>query len=245
MINGDITGTHSVGGIVGRAYSNSNLESLSFSGNIQGTDCVGGITGGLEAPNYLKKCINYGNINALTRVGGISGYLYESKIVDSINCGNVIGENEVGGIVGKHDNYFRGTYTSYNRGNIVCSGEKKGAIVGNNEIGFIDDGSQNNYYLMQTGLDGITIATPVRSDAQLSATVGQHINVYHTGDSVQAKLGGRIQNWGSAGRTFNGATNISIPKSAIPGNSQGPIASHGAMHNSAWIWRNYIKPKIN
>ena len=96
----------------------------------------------------------------------------------------------------------------------------------------------------------ITIATPVRGDYQLNAgAVNQHINVYNKLDTVQVNGGNDRVIWGlgeqgTAGRTFDGATNVNIPKTSIPGGSQGPFASHGAMHNSNFIWRNYIKPKI-
>ena len=92
----------------------------------------------------------------------------------------------------------------------------------------------------------ITIATPVRNDYQLDeGAVNQHINVYNTGDFVQARLGGKIQNIGKAGRTYSSAINVEVPK--LPNRlwivNRG-IANHGFMHNNVSVWENYIVPKL-
>lgn len=58
-------------------------------------------------------------------------------------------------------------------------------------------------------------------------------------------MGGRIQNLGSAGRTFNNANNVEVPK--LPNNSWGinrGIANHGFMHDDTAIWKEYIVPAI-
>ena len=64
----------------------------------------------------------------------------------------------------------------------------------------------------------ITIATPVRIDYQFKdGAVKNHINVYNEYDGVQAALGGKIQNLGMAGMTYEKATigGLVIPACAI------------------------------
>ncbi|MDR2572084.1 MAG: hypothetical protein LBD23_17540 [Oscillospiraceae bacterium] len=92
----------------------------------------------------------------------------------------------------------------------------------------------------------ITIGTPVRNDYQLTQNtiVGQHINVYNTGDIIQ-KRGGSILKGGwalhSAGRTFAETGNVNNQR-VIP---RGGGTYHNFMHNDLNIWENHIKPFMN
>jgi hypothetical protein len=92
----------------------------------------------------------------------------------------------------------------------------------------------------------LTINTPVRSDYQLSESAQSsvnHINVYDTKDPVQSKGGGGsivlpdnkssvkgTGEYGSAGRTFNNATNISVD------NPQGVFKDYHNSHNRVDDW---------
>jgi RHS repeat-associated protein len=92
----------------------------------------------------------------------------------------------------------------------------------------------------------LTINTPVRSDYQLSDKAQSsvnHINVYDTKDPVQSKGGGGTVvlpdnkssvkgtgEYGSAGRTFNNATNISVD------NPQGLFKDFHNSHNRVLDW---------
>ncbi len=90
----------------------------------------------------------------------------------------------------------------------------------------------------------ITIATPVRKDYQLKAPVGQHLNVYTYGDSIQIK-GGSIWRLGDANRIYPGAENVrvSIFHWGITGAVEG-IDNHSRMHSDLGVWEKYINPKI-
>ena len=90
----------------------------------------------------------------------------------------------------------------------------------------------------------ITIGTPVRNDKQLTTNVGQHINVFNTGDVVQIN-GGRIWRLGAAGRTFESALNIEVASSStLWGLLDRPLDSHSFMHQNADVWQNYIVPNL-
>ena len=92
----------------------------------------------------------------------------------------------------------------------------------------------------------ITIATPVREYVlDEDVTVGKHINVYNDGDVVQAKIGGRPLKFGSAGRTFEGATNVEVPKLTGWLGRNKPLENHSFMHSNKKIWVEYIEPELN
>ena len=92
----------------------------------------------------------------------------------------------------------------------------------------------------------ITIATPIRADNVLAAQVGQHINVYNRGDSVQT-FGGIDSFWQGnfrllrARRTKEGAVNIPVVTDI---NSWRRVYNHGIMHSNTEIWEYYIEPRL-
>lgn len=93
-INNENTG-YITGGIVGQAYSSTNIDS----------------------------CINYANINARSHGGGIVGYSMGASIKNCVNYGSITaggGSNDLGGICATASN---GTIISYsiNMGDIICT----------------------------------------------------------------------------------------------------------------------------
>ena len=160
---GDIEGGYQVGGIVGYGYVGQilaqsrvfKIEGCINYGNVKGTDTpaadtdnneeneytsVGGIVG--RGKNiYVNECTNYGIIEGTRSVGGVAGYTTDSSIEycnngDSTykNVTNVIGKDEIGGIVGT----FGGTkgneslnYLKYNSNYANISGSTEvGQIYG-------------------------------------------------------------------------------------------------------------------
>jgi len=90
----------------------------------------------------------------------------------------------------------------------------------------------------------ITIATPSRADFRLNTEVGQHVNVYNRGDTVQTA--GGIDTWWHgnfrllrARRTQSGAENIRVSTGFW--RSFRRIHNHGRMHTNVDIWINYIE----
>ena len=164
LIDGSIKGVDYVGGIVGKASSDSLIVNCSFSGQVVGSDYVGGISG---SGGNIGNCSNYGLVGGKTCVGGIVGDLAnvnmsnnESDIfgasdyiggiggknvtaMNVYNTGDVYGLNYVGGICGSSES----VNISYNAGRV----EGKSFVGG--IIGVIDGQTINNINLGSVNSD--------------------------------------------------------------------------------------------
>ena len=103
---GDIKGQWDIGGIVGYIapeYQSTVSGCVNY-GNISGTTGVGGIFGFADpsASIIVTDSVNYGNITATWGGGGIGGNISRESVVSGCESyGSVIGDGELGGIVGK------------------------------------------------------------------------------------------------------------------------------------------------
>ncbi len=91
-----------VGGIVGD-IRDSSIDSVEFNGTVEGVEAVGGILGMSSgfSTNELSHAINNGSVMGDIEVGGIVGRLeIDLNITNVINNSAVSGISEVGGIVG-------------------------------------------------------------------------------------------------------------------------------------------------
>ncbi len=115
------------------------VKNLGITGNVIGTGSTGSIAGYLRSKEDLVKCYNKANVKSTSGIaGGIIGEFtthdgYSAIILKNIlvcyNTGNIEGNNETGGIVGKLNN--SGIYNCYNVGNVKSNTtEKAGAIAG-------------------------------------------------------------------------------------------------------------------
>ena len=116
-VDADIIGIEYVGGIRGyvfggdsfSSYTRSQTINCGFNGNIIGSNNVGGITGYSYGNVLIEHCYSIGNFEGQDYIGGITGYSKayinggfngKSKIMSTYYSGNILGNNNVGGIVG-------------------------------------------------------------------------------------------------------------------------------------------------
>ncbi|MBP5710779.1 MAG: hypothetical protein J6W84_07380, partial [Bacteroidales bacterium] len=198
--NGDILSANSdgyVGGIAGYADVNDTciITNCQNNGNIWGDDYyMGGIIGYADGHNIIDNCTNTGEVknydgiaNYDDYVGGIAGYIYgyQSVVSNCTNIGDIIGDDEVGGIVG-YTNTGGTAFENYpsihvfvtdcqNRGNVTAPyGYETGGIVGeaSNSSAWIDRCSNSGNI---TGYDYV---------GGISGYRGSVSNCYNTGNIV-------------------------------------------------------------
>jgi hypothetical protein len=101
----DITGSVSVGGMVGSGF-NSLIENSHTSGMVQGDGDMGGVAGYFRDGNIIdsssKVVISPRTIDGQTygSVGGLFGQFRNGEIKNSYVTGRISGKNNVGGLVG-------------------------------------------------------------------------------------------------------------------------------------------------
>lgn len=141
------------GGFIGSSQGGLNAELLSNFGNVSGRSNVGGILGaGMEAT--LHSVRNLGSVSATVdaRIGGLIGIANTITISDSINFGEVVGNDSgTGGLVGYSQTSLE-VSNSQNRGN-VSGISQTGGLVGESDNRAVIAHS-SNYSLIQ-GLNGV------------------------------------------------------------------------------------------
>lgn len=142
----NVTGTDSIGGIVGSAELSTTscmIRDCVFSGTVKATrKDIGGICGKFNKDGKIDYCINYGTVEGYENVGGIAGAANYVNITQTrtyfdycVNVGNVTGSKDVAGIVGylhKDDSnsYYIQVKRCANYGSIEGKESTTGGIVG-------------------------------------------------------------------------------------------------------------------
>lgn len=122
------------GGICGYTEGGT-IMNCSNSGKVFGDDGIGGIVGQNSNGGSVRSCSNSGSVSGDLYIGGIVGEFYSepfrasttSGIFYGYNEGEIIGSDEVAGIVGYADNGL--IQSCYNVGKITCSGESVHGIA--------------------------------------------------------------------------------------------------------------------
>jgi len=132
VINIDVTGDQSTGGLVGWCESGT-IDNCYTTGNVVGDSETGGLVGynaGNINNSYSSVIITVGGSDDNSEVGGLVGYTSSSsEINNSYATGDVNAVDEVGGLVG--DN--KGTvFNCYATGNVNASKEEVGGLIGIN-----------------------------------------------------------------------------------------------------------------
>ena len=114
-------------------YNGVSMENCYNKGTvIATTDRVyaGGVVGNIQSIKEILNCYNTGKVVGRSYVGGIVGYSTYSSLTDCYNTGDVSGDSYVGGLAGYSSlskNYIE---RCNNTGNIHCTGNYAGGIVG-------------------------------------------------------------------------------------------------------------------
>lgn len=193
-----------VGGITGQNGTFQDCKVINS--YIKGKDFVGGLCG--ENINQVLSSYAYSNIEGFNYVGGIVGCTTSSSniINHSGFCGKIEANSKVGGIAGEythgshHDKY---TYqpeatliNSYAIGDIICSGDFVGGLVGYTDADKYETGSlKNRYYVYNVN----KIAYCYYS--------GNLKGLQNIGGIVGYKVGGSIESCYSNGN-ISGAKNV-------------------------------------
>ena len=121
-----------VGAIAGM-ITNSSLSGCStVGGEIHGSSMVGGLVGCMTGESRVDGCENTAlNKSKLHNIGGIAGYVKDTgNIINCCNQGDIIGKENVGGIVGASDRKSNICIKNcYNKGTIAASVTGEGAAL--------------------------------------------------------------------------------------------------------------------
>ncbi len=170
---GNISNAIYSGGIIAESKSICITTNLHNFGDIIGIEYSGGIVG-ITAGFLIEKCSNEGNISttssqtnvAYLGCGGIVGSAtivsYLNSIKNSYNQGNIVGNNDVGGIVGS--SFYVYVMNTYNSGNITAGRIAAGIAGGNTQYQIYQSANYGT-------IDGLMSATYVYTIGQTTARI--------------------------------------------------------------------------
>ena len=200
---GRVNGNQIVGGIVGCAWGGS-IQNAWNAGAVSGTGhSAGGIVGYAREAAKIQNVCNTGAITGNERVGGIVGAIADSTLQNAWNTGSVTGSQQVGGIVGAMENSTL-RYV-WNTGTVAGS-QKVGDIVGEADGGSIRHAVWKTGSAVQAvgassnGTDVTDVKVAPEADMKLAATYTDWKDA--NGNAVVATEGGKGTPW----RIYNGHT---------------------------------------
>ena len=129
VINVDINGTDSVGGLVGSMWSFTRVRNCYNTGRVIGDIYVGGLVGS-SRDSIFNDSYSAVSVTGNNRIGGLVGAPTGSAVSNSYSAGDVTGVSFVGGLVGMNSIGSSIVY-SYSTGN-VTGVTLVGGLVGSN-----------------------------------------------------------------------------------------------------------------
>ena len=200
---GRVNGNQIVGGIVGCAWGGS-IQNAWNAGAVSGTGhSAGGIVGYAREAAKIQNVCNTGAITGNERVGGIVGAIADSTLQNAWSTGSVTGSQQVGGIVGAMENSTL-RYV-WNTGTVAGS-QKVGGIVGEADGGSIRHAVWKTGSAVQAvgassnGTDVTDVKVAPEADMKLAATYTDWKDA--NGNAVVATEGGKGTPW----RIYEGHT---------------------------------------
>jgi hypothetical protein len=257
---GDVTGTNTVGGLVGLAFGD--ITDSTFSGSVTGQRYVGGLVGGTGAPIISNSSASgsvtgiaggEGNIGGL--VGGGSATITDSHA--DVTVTGEVGQAKIGGLLGSGD-WSVTINNSYSTGT-VTGDEKVGGLVGELAGGYIEESYSTGEVFGRTngsigGLVGYANSGSgwgtVRGITNNGGTISALIeSSYATGDVTQigsGNDGGGVG--GLVGRLFSGTILNSYATGDVLGETTvgglvGKVEQYG--ENSGLTLENSEQPYFN
>lgn len=157
VIDGAVTGTDKVGGLVGRSGVNTPVTNIEdqpceagmilyclSTASVTGTYQIGGLVGSNDGA--ITNCNSTGDVTGESQIGGLAGF-NDGIILASHTAGSVYGIRRVGALVG--NNY-----------GIICAGNTEGTVIGKENVGGIAGFNSGGHikYSYSTGIvDGNSI----------------------------------------------------------------------------------------
>ncbi|HEX6996249.1 MAG TPA: filamentous hemagglutinin N-terminal domain-containing protein, partial [Gammaproteobacteria bacterium] len=198
---GDVTGSRTLGGLLGGAILQSIIADSYATGDVRGTDYVGGLAG---AGSLISHSYATGDVQATgAQVGGLAGLA--KQITHSYATGDVSGAGFVGGLVGFVD--LGGVEDSYATGKVTGKGDGTGGLVGATLLGPISrsyaTGDVSGRGVGTGGLVGESNGGSVSQSYATGDVVGEGDM---TGGLVGAMLGGGISQSYATGSVHGGGS---------------------------------------
>ena len=130
LINIDISGSESLGGLVGNNSYSSIITNCYTTGNLSGDNDLGGLVGKNNFSSIISNCNSSVNVSGNYRIGGLVGDQYSATVTLSYSAGDINATSSVvGGLVG-YNRFDSVISNCYSTSSVVGFGSTVGGLVG-------------------------------------------------------------------------------------------------------------------
>jgi hypothetical protein len=190
---GDVSGSgrFNVGGLVGFADNQSDIQNVTASGDVDGPDLVGGLVG--QSRGTITDATASGDVNGVTFAGGLVGEVNSNGVITNATAsGDVSGGNSTGGLVGFVDETSTvqqttasgsvnglsavGGLTGQNRGTIQTA-KASGDVTG---TGIFNVGGLVGFADINSTTQNVTASGSVNGPDLVGGLIGQHRGTIQT-----------------------------------------------------------------
>lgn len=237
-VDASVTGTgDQIGGLLGLLNSGASVANINVKGSVSGVNRVGGLTGQANSASSITDSHTDVTVTGTgVRTGGMVGYNNQGNIENSSSAGNVIGDQEVGGLIGRNESAESTVSNNYSTAS-VTGDENVGGL-----IGFINGGTIELSY-SSGEVSGVTNVGGLVGFAGWSNSV---IRLSFSTSNVEPATGGgnRNQFGGLVGRIQGGLIENSFARGNVNGNNRvGGLV--GEMLSSATVVNSYATGAVN
>jgi hypothetical protein len=177
IINCNVSGSNSVGGLVGYNFSKSAVSNCFATGRAFGEEFIGGLVGCNRENSSVSNCYATVDVSGINELGGFIGYNNNSMVSYCYATGNTSGDKVVGGFIGE----------VYNSSISNCYAT--GGVTGNRYLGgfagYSGSSSLLNCYSIGTVSDGESsyIGAFLGENATLSTITNGYYNTETSGQT--------------------------------------------------------------
>jgi hypothetical protein len=198
VANATITGSHSVGGVVGESFQGT-VSNSSASGAVTGSSSVGGLVGENSLATVSTSSAS-ATVTGSEVVGGLVGENRRGTVSTSSASATVTGSSSVGGLVGESE----GTVSTSSASGAVTGSEVVGGLVGGN----VDGGTVNNS----------SASGAVTGSENVGGLVGENSFATVNNSLASGAVNGSSRVGGRVGENF-GTVSASSASGAVTGSS--------------------------
>ncbi|MCK4265823.1 MAG: tandem-95 repeat protein, partial [Thermoplasmata archaeon] len=199
-VEGVISGTNHVGGLVGYSYYGDIYDSFSMGNVVSAANHAGGAVSLLHV-SLINNTHSLANVEGTTLVGGLIGEVVGSSVSNCSAIGTVNGNENVGGLVGAND----GTVSNCtSNGTVIGSGDNVGGLIGYsdgpvaNSTSFSKVSNLGGGHYYTGGLIGRQDFSPVSFCEAYGNVTG---STFMTGGLIGEKIFGTLMNSSAYGVT--------------------------------------------
>ncbi len=237
-VDANVTGSgDQIGGLLGLLNSGASVANINVKGSVSGVNRVGGLTGQANSASSITDSHTDVTVTGTgVRTGGMVGYNNQGNIENSSSAGNVIGDQEVGGLIGRNESAESTVSNNFSTAS-VTGDENVGGL-----IGFINGGTIELSY----SSGEVSGATNVGGLVGFAGWSNAVIRLSFSTSNVEPVPGGgnRNQFGGLVGRIQGGLIENSFARGNVNGNNRvGGLV--GEMLSSATVVNSYATGAVN